>query len=107
VKLVSTENILADVKLSTPNMRPISKVKKPAKIQNNAHVAKEQNLPLMLERIVALAIVVYARAALIVQFAMNQKKQNTDASLAVSASVRGDNSATSPRTGGMSEGWRV
>jgi hypothetical protein len=43
----------------------------------------------MLDKMVALATLVKPRAAFIVQFARNQRKQNTDARLAVSRVVRG------------------
>jgi len=43
----------------------------------------------MLDRMVALVTLVIPKAALIVQFAMNQKKQNISARCTVSRSVRG------------------
>jgi len=47
----------------------------------------------MLDKMVALATLVKPRDAFIVQFARNQRKQNTDARWAVSRVVRGDRAA--------------
>jgi len=70
-------------------MRPIINVKK----------------PLMLDKMVALATLVKPRDAFIVQFARNQRKQNTDARWAVSRVVRGDRAAEVD-AGGMEDEWR-
>jgi len=43
----------------------------------------------MPDKIVVLATLVYARAAFIAQFAINQRKQNPSASFAVSSMVSG------------------
>lgn len=58
---------------STPNSLPIPNVKK----------------PLIAERMVVLATEVKSRLALTAQLAINQKKQNTEASFAVSVVVKG------------------
>jgi len=49
--------------------------------------------PLVLDKIVALATWVRPRPAVSDQFARNQRKQNTDARLAVSRVVRGSRAA--------------
>jgi len=72
-KLVTTAPTLARVNVSTLKTRPMANVKK----------------PLMLDKIVALATLVKPRLAFTLQLAMNQNKQNTEASLAVSRKVRG------------------
>jgi len=59
----------------------------------------------MLDKMVALATLVKPRAAFIVQFARNQRKQNTDARTAVSRIVRGGRGAEVDAGGIEDERW--
>jgi hypothetical protein len=59
----------------------------------------------MLDKMVALATLVKPREAFIVQFARNQRKQNTDARWAVSRVVRGGRAAEVD-AGGIEDEWR-
>jgi hypothetical protein len=59
----------------------------------------------MLDKMVALATLVKPRAAFIVQFARNQRKQNTDARYAVSRVVRGARAAEVDVGGIEDERW--
>ena len=67
----------------------MANVKNPYINQKGPRGSKSINLPLILDRMVALATLVYSRAALRAQFAMNHTKQNQAASLAVSRLVSG------------------
>lgn len=57
----------------------------------------------MLDKIVALATLVKPRDAFIVQFARNQRKQNTEARRAVSRVVRGGSAAAEVNAGGIED----
>lgn len=88
--LVRTAIILTSVKLSTRNKRPMANVKNPRMKSEGHYIGRsEANLPLMLDKMVALATLVYSRAALRAQFAINHKKQNHAANFAVSRIVSG------------------
>ena len=83
--LVITAPTLARLNDSTPNMRPMIMVKNP--VDNDHYFPSAWPMdyaPLILERMVALATLVYSKPALRDQLARNHRKQKIDASCAVS-----------------------
>ena len=104
---MTTAEIFAKVNVSTWNTRPTSNVKKPFFLSEvYTSCQNHQHIPLVLDKIVALATLVRPRLALTLQFAMNQKRQKIDANFAVSRVVSGSNSSALRKSSEKIEGAR-